>query len=95
MLGKEILIPEFTSCCCLSENARWPFFLARNDIFLSPKSKGITFSYHENLAKEYSSFSSYFNPKIVGDNRFSSEQIFTDTFSWVPLKCLKCSLITL
>ena len=35
-------------------------------------------------AKKYSSFSSYFNPKIVGDNR-SSEQIFTETVCWVPL----------
>ena len=34
--------------------------------------------------KENSSFSSYFNPKIVGDNR-SSEQTLTETVCWVPL----------
>ena len=43
ILGKEILVPEFTSCCCLCENASWPFFLTQNDIFISPKTAGITF----------------------------------------------------
>ena len=35
-------------------------------------------------AKKYSSVSSHFNPKIVGDNR-PSEQIFTEKVCWVPL----------
>ena len=44
ILGKEIS-PEFTSCCCLSENASWPFFLTKNNILISPKTRSSNFSY--------------------------------------------------
>ena len=95
MLGKEIL-PEFTSCCCLSENARWPFFVPKTTFFSLRNQQALLFHTTKIWAKEYSTFSSYFNPKTVGDNGFSSEQISTETFCWVPLKhCRKCSLITL
>ena len=43
-------------------------------------------------AKNYSSFSSHFNPKIVGDNR-SSEQILTKAVCWVPWEHLTISTL--
>ena len=71
---KEILSTEFTSCCCLSENANGPFFRTQEDTFISPKKQnkktGITFPISRKFElKKYSSFSSHFNPKIVGDYR--------------------------
>ena len=48
------------------------------------KPKGITFFIsRKSELKKTPVFSSYFNPKIVGDNRFS-EQIFIETVCWVP-----------
>ena len=51
ILGIEILLPEFTCCFCLSENASTPFLLPREDdhpllpvpkttVFISSKSTG-------------------------------------------------------
>ena len=78
-----MLLPEFTGCCCLSENASWAFFLPKTT-FLSKTTGIASFPYHENRSSEISSLSSHFNLKIVGDNR-SSEQILTETVYWVPL----------
>ena len=83
ILGNEILLPEFTSCCCLSENAGWPFFLPKTT-FLTLRTFPISRKF-ELVSKENSSFSSHFHQKIIGDNRFS-EQIFTETVCWVPLE---------
>ena len=44
IIGKEILLPEFTSCCCLFERAQeLAFFRTQNDIVIFPKTTGITF----------------------------------------------------
>ena len=66
----ELLLP-FRKCYT------WPQFFVHKTTFLSLRNQQALPG-----AKEYSSFSSHFYPKTLGDNR-SSEQIFTETVCWV------------
>ncbi len=71
LLGNKILLPEFTSRCCVLENRSWPSLFPKRHFSLSENNR----HYFPHVTKvwtvEISSFSSHFYPKNVGDYRSS------------------------
>ena len=43
VIENEILLPDFTSCCGLSENPSWPQVRTQNDIFIFLKQQALLY----------------------------------------------------